>query len=189
MADLSDEDLTTIIATVTGDQSDLSGDARFEAMRAANAADRALNAPGDERAAFEAAIRRPPYERDPVRFPDDATRYSWPGNYRELDIDLAWCMWQARASLPQSPAPAVQTPAEWVAANVAGNPALMQAMVNHAEAASPAAQPSADSLRADAIEAMIRSGGGGIGFAHPAGWVSIVVTVHDLARARTGDPA
>ena len=44
MADLSDDELTTIIATVTGDQSDLSGDARFEAMRAAIAADRALNA-------------------------------------------------------------------------------------------------------------------------------------------------
>lgn len=44
MTDLSDDELTTIIATVTGDQSDLSGDARFEAMRAAIAADRALNA-------------------------------------------------------------------------------------------------------------------------------------------------
>lgn len=50
----------------------------------------------DEREAFEAAISGPPYERSVARFPDDDTS-AWPGNYRNIDVDLAWCMWQARA--------------------------------------------------------------------------------------------
>lgn len=61
----------------------------------------------DERQRFEAWISGPPYERDPLRYPDDATKYAWPGNYRSLDIDLAWCSWQARA---QAAAPAGAQP-------------------------------------------------------------------------------
>ena len=40
------------------------------------------------RAAFEAWISGPPYEREVERFGDGS---AWPGNYRELDVDLAWC--------------------------------------------------------------------------------------------------
>lgn len=50
---------------------------------------------GGEREQFEAWIKGPPYERHPMRFPE--TSATWPGNYRELDIDLAWCAWQERA--------------------------------------------------------------------------------------------
>lgn len=44
------------------------------------------------RAAFEAWISAPPYEREVDRFDDGS---AWPGSYRELDVDLAWCAWSA----------------------------------------------------------------------------------------------
>ena len=44
------------------------------------------------RAAFEAWISSPPYEREVQRFGENS---AWPGNYRELDVDLAWCAWSA----------------------------------------------------------------------------------------------
>lgn len=44
------------------------------------------------RAAFEAWISGPPYEREVKRFGEGS---AWPGNYRELDVDLAWCAWSA----------------------------------------------------------------------------------------------
>jgi hypothetical protein len=44
------------------------------------------------RAAFEAWISAPPYEREVERFGENS---AWPGNYRELDVDLAWCAWSA----------------------------------------------------------------------------------------------
>ena len=56
----------------------------------------AVGAPGEPtvgpRAAFEAWISAPPYEREVERFGDTS---AWPGNYRELDVDLAWCAWSA----------------------------------------------------------------------------------------------
>lgn len=51
-----------------------------------------LEAPVRPRAAFEAWISSPPYEREIERFGDGS---AWPGNYRELDVDLAWCAWSA----------------------------------------------------------------------------------------------
>lgn len=47
-----------------------------------------------DREEFEAWISAPPFERDPRRNPDDPVKYGWPGNYREQDIDLAWCAWE-----------------------------------------------------------------------------------------------
>jgi hypothetical protein len=42
------------------------------------------------RAAFEAWISAPPFERGVERFGENS---AWPGNYRELDVDLAWQAW------------------------------------------------------------------------------------------------
>lgn len=53
-----------------------------------------------ERAAFEAFISGPPFERNVERFPDAPTKYAWPCSYRDIAVDLAWYCWQARASLP-----------------------------------------------------------------------------------------
>lgn len=44
------------------------------------------------RAAFEAWISGPPYEREVERFGDGS---AWPGSYCKLDVDLAWCAWSA----------------------------------------------------------------------------------------------
>ncbi len=44
------------------------------------------------RAAFEQWISGPPYEREVERFGE---RSAWPGNYRKLDVDLAWRAWSA----------------------------------------------------------------------------------------------
>lgn len=46
------------------------------------------------RAEFEAHISGPPFERDTSRFPNDERRYAWPGNYRDINVDLAWQAWQ-----------------------------------------------------------------------------------------------
>ena len=51
-----------------------------------------LEAPVRPRAAFEAWISSPPYEREVERFCEGS---AWPGNYREIDVDLAWCAWSA----------------------------------------------------------------------------------------------
>ena len=48
------------------------------------------------RAAFEAWISAPPFEREVERFGDNS---AWPGNYRDLDVDLAWLAWSAAMSL------------------------------------------------------------------------------------------
>jgi hypothetical protein len=48
------------------------------------------------RAAFEAWISAPPFEREVERFGENS---AWPGNYRELDIDLAWQAWSAAMAL------------------------------------------------------------------------------------------
>lgn len=66
--------------------------------------------PQGEREAFEAAISSRPYERSVVRFPDNDSS-EWPGSYRDIDVDLAWCMWQARASLSASTPSAVSAEA------------------------------------------------------------------------------
>jgi hypothetical protein len=56
------------------------------------------------REAFEAAISASPYERSIARYPDDATRSAWPGNYRDIAVDLAWRMWQEAWRLSTVPA-------------------------------------------------------------------------------------
>jgi hypothetical protein len=48
------------------------------------------------RAAFEAWISAPPFEREVKRFGENS---AWPGNYRKLDVDLAWCAWSAAMAL------------------------------------------------------------------------------------------
>ena len=45
-----------------------------------------------DREAFEAWISGPPYECEVTRFPEGS---AWPGNYRAVSVDLAWCAWQA----------------------------------------------------------------------------------------------
>ena len=44
---------------------------------------------------FEKWISSPPFERSVDRYPEDAEKFAWPGNYKDLDVDLAWFTWQA----------------------------------------------------------------------------------------------
>lgn len=46
---------------------------------------------------FEKWISAPPYERSIRRYPDDAERFAWPGQYREVSTELAWQAWQEAA--------------------------------------------------------------------------------------------
>lgn len=56
-----------------------------------------------DREDFEAAISGPPCERDVRRFHDDPDRAAWPGNYRDIAVDLAWCMWQEAIKRERNP--------------------------------------------------------------------------------------
>lgn len=77
---------------------------KIEALRAA------LSEPAEPtqeqiRAEFEAWIKAPPFEREPMRYPQ--THATWPGSYREIQTDFAWQAWRAayaagRASKEQS---------------------------------------------------------------------------------------
>jgi hypothetical protein len=52
---------------------------------------------------FEQWISSPPYERSIARYPDDPSRYAWPGNYKEIEIDLAWNSWVASWKVANKP--------------------------------------------------------------------------------------
>jgi len=53
----------------------------------------------DEREAFEAWIKRPPFEHM-CDMKSDAS--AWPGKYKRYETELAWEAWQARAALSSS---------------------------------------------------------------------------------------
>ena len=46
------------------------------------------------RASFERWMAAPPYERDTYRWPIDETKYAWPGQYKDIAVQLAWEAWQ-----------------------------------------------------------------------------------------------
>jgi hypothetical protein len=47
-----------------------------------------------QRKQFESWITSPPFEKDISRFLNDPIKYAWPGNYRDLEVELAWEAWQ-----------------------------------------------------------------------------------------------
>lgn len=46
-----------------------------------------------QRKAFESWITAPPYEREVQRYPNDETKYAWPGQYMDNTVQLAWEAW------------------------------------------------------------------------------------------------
>lgn len=48
-----------------------------------------------QREEFEKFISSPPLEYSINRFPEDATMWSWPGEYVNVSVSLAWATWQA----------------------------------------------------------------------------------------------
>jgi hypothetical protein len=49
--------------------------------------------PEDQRAAFEKWISSSPYEREVLRYGEDESQYAWPGQYRNIAVQLAWEAW------------------------------------------------------------------------------------------------
>lgn len=47
-----------------------------------------------ERDRFEKWISSPPFERDLDRYSEDPDISSWPGNYKDIEVMLAWEAWQ-----------------------------------------------------------------------------------------------
>jgi len=45
---------------------------------------------------FETWISSPPYERDVARWPKNH-HHAWPGQYKDLAVELAWEAWQEAA--------------------------------------------------------------------------------------------
>lgn len=48
---------------------------------------------GSARARFEQWIAAPPYERDLYRWPMEETKHAWPGQYKDIAVQLAWEAW------------------------------------------------------------------------------------------------
>ena len=58
------------------------------------------------RRSFEAWISAPPYEHEVLRYPEDETKYAWPGQYRNIAVQLAWEAWcEAANASDQLPRP------------------------------------------------------------------------------------
>lgn len=47
----------------------------------------------EHRKAFENWIQSPPYERSVNRFPDYVAKFSRPGQYKDVNVQLAWESW------------------------------------------------------------------------------------------------
>lgn len=57
-----------------------------------------------DRTAFEDWIGGPPYERDLTRYPEDETKFAWPGQYKDIAVQLAWEAWRESQALRKTPA-------------------------------------------------------------------------------------
>lgn len=49
---------------------------------------------GSARSVFEQWISGPPYERETERWPQDETKHAWPGQHKDIAVQLAWESWQ-----------------------------------------------------------------------------------------------
>jgi hypothetical protein len=48
---------------------------------------------GSARSSFDQWISAPPYERETERWPMDETKHAWPGQYKDIAVQLAWEAW------------------------------------------------------------------------------------------------
>lgn len=46
------------------------------------------------RAQFESWITAPPFERNVDRWPNDESKHAWPGQYKDISVQLAWEAWK-----------------------------------------------------------------------------------------------
>jgi hypothetical protein len=55
----------------------------------------------DIRTAFEVWVTSPPYEESSERYPNDPTKYGWPGNYKDIRVDMCWQAWKSACEMIQ----------------------------------------------------------------------------------------
>ena len=48
----------------------------------------------EERKRFERWISSEPFCHEVERYPDDAEKYAWPGQYKRASVQVAWLAWQ-----------------------------------------------------------------------------------------------
>lgn len=53
----------------------------------------------ENRQAFERFISSPPFEKDIKRFPTGDAKYSYPGAYCDITVELAWECWREATSM------------------------------------------------------------------------------------------
>ena len=56
------------------------------------------------RTAFEVWVTSSPYEESSERYPNDPTKYGWPGNYKDIRVDMCWQAWKSACELIQGAA-------------------------------------------------------------------------------------
>lgn len=49
---------------------------------------------GQSRTQFEQWVSAPPYEHETLRYPNDPVNYAWPGQYKDITVELAWEAWK-----------------------------------------------------------------------------------------------
>jgi len=55
------------------------------------------------RSEFESWISASPFEREIERWPNDESKHAWPGQYRDINVALAWEAWQEAAFIHSLP--------------------------------------------------------------------------------------
>jgi len=55
------------------------------------------------RSEFESWISASPFEREIERWPNDESKHAWPGQYRGINVALAWEAWQEAAFIHSLP--------------------------------------------------------------------------------------
>lgn len=46
------------------------------------------------RGQFETWISSDPYSESVARYPNDPTKYGWPGSYKDIRVDMCWMAWR-----------------------------------------------------------------------------------------------
>jgi hypothetical protein len=58
-----------------------------------------MNDDTPQRKAFEKWISVSPYEREIFRYPNDEMKHAWPGQYQNIQVQIAWEAWQKSAEI------------------------------------------------------------------------------------------
>lgn len=54
-----------------------------------------------ERAVFERRFSASPFEWDFSRYPNDPSKFGWPGAYRDYNVECAWAGWLEHAEMAE----------------------------------------------------------------------------------------